>query len=193
MAPAPAAAPAGPRAAASGAEEKGPALPVARFIIVADTDAHGTSLAAAITRALLDQGVPPSEIAIHSHFNPKGPATTARGDLIGYIKALTEAIEEAYNKYGLTPIIFIADLPTPIQAPEEYAEALAELARVADRIIYIDTAKHGFNAKLPVMLARSRPGVTNIQFKLGLSVPQTYLPAALMAPSVQVYDLAVIA
>jgi len=41
-----------------------------------------------------------------------------------------------------------------------------------------------------VMLAKR--GVSNVQFRLGLSVPQSYLIPMLLAPSTQVYDLAVL-
>ena len=161
-------------------------LPVRPVIIVTDTDGHGVSLGAALTRALTDIGIKKEDIAILSHFNPRGVTTSARGDLVGFINALADAVEASDVK----PRIYFLDVPVPEQAPEDYFDALARLAKAAHSINYIDVISHGKNSMLPRAMAVR--GVRNVHAKLKLSVAETYIEPMLIAPSNRIFDLAIL-
>lgn len=149
-----------------------------RFIVVSDTDLHGVSLGAALLSVL-----PEEDVAVVSHFDPRGPATTARGDLPAFYKQLAAAITS-----GAT--IYAADVPLKLGAEKETVAALQELAKKA-RIVYIDhhieVLKSFRGARIPA------------EFRIYADAFSTYLPALMSAviagddaKARHIFDLAVL-
>ena len=154
-------------------------LPIAPYVLVGDTDAHGITLTAAVALALLSENVPASQIIIHNNFStrPDQPATTTRGGIIRYLDMLITNIKASRVK----PIVYMLDIPAPIDENQfaAFTSKIIELAKVAVKIVYIDTASHGNNKRLESEILSRR--ARNIIFYLTHSVPETYLPAVLNA------------
>jgi len=132
------------------------------LVVVADTDLHGVSLGAALYRAIMATGE--ENIAVVSHFDPRGPATTARGDLPAMIRELAANVSD-----GAT--VYFADVPLKIGAEAETVAALTELAKKAS-IVYIDhhveVLKHFAGKQLP-----------HADFRIYADAFSTYLPPLL--------------
>ncbi len=151
-------------------------------VIVSDTDLHGVSLGAALYKAVEPMGE--ENIAVVSHFDPKGPATTARGDLPALLRQLAGNVTEQHT-------VYFADVPLKIGAEQETVTALAELAKKA-RVVYIDhhieVLKHFAGKQIP-----------RVDFRIYADAFSTYLPALMSvviagrdADARHIFDLAVL-
>ncbi len=154
-----------------------PSLSGRRYVIVADTDGHGVTLGAAVLRALLSS-VPEDQIAVISHFDPKGPATTARGDVTALIRQIAASIPQGSTVYFLDVPIKIDDAPNQIAA-------IMDLSTKA-KVVIIDHATHSsLYAGMPALTS------SELDLRLKINAMDTFTDALLQSPSLEVYDLAV--
>lgn len=156
------------------------------IVVVADTDLHGVALAAALVKALAATAGE-ENLAILSHFDPRGPASTPRGDLPALIKQLAAAVTSEHS-------IYFADVALKIGAEKATVEALAELASRAARIVYID-----HHVEVVRHFAEAGIKLPGIDYRIYADAFSTYMPALMTAVAVgdmeaarHIYDLAVL-
>ena len=150
-----------------------------KVVIVSDTDGHGVSLAAAYLAAALDTGYAPGDVAVISHFDPRGPSTSGRGDIAAVINVLSEW---AAQHPGAT--VYFLDVPL---AHGKEAEIMAALSRLKDsaHVVWVDHVGHSEHyAGAPL------PGTSNIDFRLVNGTIETFTPAVVADPAPKLLELA---
>jgi len=148
------------------------------FALICDTDGEGIMLCSAMLELLLKFGIPEEEIAVISHFDTKGLATTGRGDVVGVIRAL--------RGLGIKHIILM-DVPA---VSEDFVKEVAELTKES-KVIIIDHIMHGYYKYLSLLQRLAKR--ENLELRLTLSTPQKFLTMMQIMPSASIYEKAVMA
>jgi len=153
-----------------------------KFVIVADTDGHGISLAAAYIMAL-SRIVPEDYIALVQHFDVKGPATAARGNIPALISMLADHVDP-------DAVVIMLDVPVDERRVQEHFEALRKLAQRVRRIRIVDHLTHSkVYAHLAPILSRY-PELQKVEFILKSTTPDTFVEPLLFCPTPEMFDLA---